>query len=181
MVNYYRVSVLRAVWSPAANCKNVDKWIAAQIKAVLGLLIFSNCYVVTYFSSSLHLCTITPTCLWDGREVILWKMYNVILFYPYSPAQGFITYIQFQSSRASNSTQGSCLTQPLSTTADPKLLHWDRARLNSLLKGFSRVVTVGAENVSCSFPYEIIYQMISEWNGVMWFTNYKEKKKKIHF
>lgn len=89
----------------------------------------------------------------------------LLLFYSYSPAEGFITHFHFQWSHASHSTQGSCLVQPLNTSTDPELLHWDRPRLSSLLRGFSLVVTVGAESMSCSFPFQRTRQVIWGWNG----------------
>lgn len=97
----------------------------------------------------------------------------LLLFCSYSPAEGFITHFHFQWSHASHSTQGSCLVQPLSSSTDPELLHWERPRLSSLLRGSSLVVTVGAESMSCSFPCQRTRQVIWGWNGHMKSAAYK--------
>lgn len=61
--------------------------------------------------------------------------------------------------------QGSCSLQPLSTTTGPEPLHRDRPGLSSLLKGFSLVVTDGAESMSCSCPCPLTPQVIWECFG----------------
>lgn len=133
-------------------CKNVDKSSAVQkIKLVFGLLLLNHYDVLLLYFPHHH-----------PSHPLYYEMEGTHSLKPSSAAcfcyfnhihslQAFTQIFIFRQAVLHMQHRGAAL-QPLSTTADPELLHWDRPRLSSLLKGFSLVVNVRAESRSFSLP-----------------------------